>query len=34
MYGDSGAALLIVERIEGPEDEIAFVPLERPSTAA
>jgi len=28
MYGDSEAALLIVERIEGPEDEIAFVPLE------
>jgi hypothetical protein len=28
MYGDAEAALLIVERIEGPEDEIAFVPLE------
>jgi hypothetical protein len=28
MYGDSETAVLIVERIEGPEDEIAFVPLE------
>jgi hypothetical protein len=28
MYGDSEAALLIVERIEGPEDEVALVPLE------
>ncbi len=28
MYGNSEAALLIVERIEGPEDEVAFVPLE------
>jgi hypothetical protein len=28
MYGDSEAALLIVERIEGPKDEVAFVPLD------
>jgi hypothetical protein len=28
MYGDSDVARLIVERIEGPEDEIAFVPLD------
>jgi hypothetical protein len=27
MYGESGTASLIVERIEGPEDQIAFVPL-------
>jgi hypothetical protein len=28
MYGDSDAALLIVERIDGPKDEMASVPLE------
>lgn len=28
MYGNSDAALLIVERIEGAKEDIAFVPLE------